>query len=119
MSSKSKNPERAADFINFFTNDLDANKILLAERGVPVSSAIRDGLKPLLEPASVIAFDFVGRVATDNSPLPNPDPVGASDIIQNIYIPEFWDPMTYGLVSPEDAVKALRTGAEKVLAQNK
>lgn len=118
MSSKTKNGDRAADFINFFTNDLDANKILLAERGVPVSAAIREGLKPLLEPASVVAFDFIGRVATDSSPLPNPDPVGSSDIIQNVYIPEFWDPMTYGLVSVEEAVAALRNGAEKVLSNN-
>jgi len=119
MSSKSKSKDRAADFINFFTNDLDANKILLAERGVPISSAIREGLKPLLEPASVVAFDFIGRVATDSSPLPKPDPVGSSDIIQNVYIPEFWDPMTYGLVSVKDAVKALRNGATKILAENK
>jgi len=116
ISSKSKNPEGAADFINFFTNDLDANKILLAERGVPISSAIREGLKPLLEPASVVGFDFIGRVATDSSPLPKPDPVGSSDIIKNVYIPEFWDPMMYGIVTPEAAVKSLRVGAEKILS---
>ncbi|MDC7240207.1 MAG: ABC transporter substrate-binding protein, partial [Spirochaetales bacterium] len=118
VSSRSKNPERAADFINFFTNDLGANEILLAERGVPIAAHIREGLKPMLEPASVIAFDFITRVSTDSSPLPQPDPVGYSDLLQNVYIPEFWDPMAYGLISVQEAIANLRSGAEKILTRN-
>jgi multiple sugar transport system substrate-binding protein len=42
LTSQAKNPDEGAEFINFVTNDLEANKILMGERGVPISSAIRE-----------------------------------------------------------------------------
>lgn len=119
MSAKSKNESRAADFIDYFTNDLDVNKILAAERGVPISSEIRAGIKDLMGPAQIESFNYIDRVAQDNSPLPNPDPVGHSDIVNNVYVPQFQDPMCYGVVTPREAVATLTAEAKKILAQNK
>ncbi|WP_413778063.1 ABC transporter substrate-binding protein [Caproicibacterium sp. XB1] len=45
MSSKSKNKEEAAKFMNFFINDVEANKILDAERGMPASTKVLNALK--------------------------------------------------------------------------
>ena len=44
MSSSSKNKEAAARLINFLINDVDANKILNAERGMPASNKVREEL---------------------------------------------------------------------------
>ena len=44
MSSLSEQKDAAARLIDFLINDLDANRILDAERGMPASSVVRDAL---------------------------------------------------------------------------
>lgn len=44
VSQKSKYPEEAVKFINFFLHDIEANRILRAERGIPISQTVRDAL---------------------------------------------------------------------------
>ncbi|MBN2628025.1 MAG: extracellular solute-binding protein [Spirochaetales bacterium] len=119
ISAQTENAAGAAKFINYFTNDLDVNKILAAERGVPISSAIRAGIKDLMGPAQIESFNYIDRVAQDNSPLPNPDPVGHSDIVNNVYNPMYLDPMCYGVITPQEAVHTLTVEAKKILAKNK
>ena len=48
ISANTKHPKEAGLFIDFFTNSVEANQILLAERGVPISSDVREGIKPQL-----------------------------------------------------------------------
>jgi len=43
--SKSENKEIAANFINFFVNSIEANKILNCERGVSINSEVLAALK--------------------------------------------------------------------------
>ena len=38
ITQQCQHPEEAAMFIDYFTNNLEANDVLFAERGVPVSS---------------------------------------------------------------------------------
>lgn len=116
VTSQCKNPEAAVQFINWFTNSVDANKILLAERGVPISSEVREALKPLLQPAQQAAFDYVNLVEKHSSPIPPPDPAGASDVIDSAYTPII-DQMLYGRISPEDAAKQFRQRANEILSR--
>ncbi len=118
ITSQAKEPEAAAMFIDFFTNNVDANNILFAERGVPVSSEIREALKPQLDKAQLEMFDFLDRVVADSSPIRPPDPVGHADIINNIYFPEAIDPTLYGQMDSAQAVEILREQASEILAQN-
>jgi multiple sugar transport system substrate-binding protein len=118
ITRDSKNPEEAAKFIDWFTNSIEANKILFAERGVPISSVVREALLPELGPAQKEMFDYLGRLESYNSPIRPPDPAGHADIINNIYWPEVVDPIMYGLLSPEEGVQILREEANKILAQN-
>ena len=76
IPATSKHPEEAAMFIDFVTNSLEANDILAAERGVPISAAVRDYLQPKLDPMMQETFDFLVRVEADSSPVPPPDPPG-------------------------------------------
>jgi multiple sugar transport system substrate-binding protein len=117
ISKDSKHAEEAAKFIDFFTNSVEANEILMAERGVPISSAVREALLPQLGPAQKAMFDFLGVVEGYNSPIRPPDPAGHADLNNNVYIPEVVEPVLYGVLSPEDAVKILREEAEVILAQ--
>ncbi len=111
-------PELAADFINYFTNDLEANEILFAERGVPISATVREHLMPMLDAVGAETFDFLTRVEADSSPIFPPNPQGYNDIRNNIYIPLFQDPVLYGQLPVEEGVALFRSETEALLSQN-
>jgi multiple sugar transport system substrate-binding protein len=116
ITSSCETPELAAQIINFFTNDLTANEALFAERGVPISSAVRDHLRPMLDAAGAETFDFLERVAADSSPLPPPDPPNWSNFTSNVYGPLFAQPLLFGQFTPEDGVVILEEEGNKVLS---
>lgn len=118
ITADCETPELAADFINFFVNDLEANEILFAERGVPISSAVREHLRPMLDAVGAETFNFIELVQQDASPLPPPEPQGWTDINSNVYGPMFIEPILYGQISVEDAVALLREEATLILEQN-
>ena len=115
ITRDSKNPELAADFINFFTNDVEANKILMAERGVPVASHVREELSELVPVPSQIVFDYMGRVAEDSVPIPPPDPKGWNELLENVYKPIVRDGVRFGEYTPEEAVEIFREEAEAII----
>jgi multiple sugar transport system substrate-binding protein len=119
ITSKCSAPEEAAKFIDFVTNSLEANEILFAERGIPISSAVREHLTPRLTPSQAETFDFLARVEKDNSAIRPPDPPGYGDIVNNVYNPQFWQPILYGQITPEEGAKLLREQASEILAKNK
>jgi len=119
VTSNSKHPKEAALFINFFTNDLEANKLLMAERGVPIAGKVRDGLKPLLDKSQAEMFDFLTRLEGNVVPIPKPDPAGHPDIVKNVWTPLIVDPILYGQDTPENVMPTLINEANIILAKNK
>lgn len=118
ITSQAKHPDEAALFIDFFTNSLEANEILAAERGVPVAPAVREHLAPMLTPIQQETFDFLQRVEGDSSPVPPPDPAGWAEIRENVYDPLFADPVLYGEISPAEGAAMLREEVNLILARN-
>ncbi len=116
VTSDAQHPKEAAEFISWWTNSLEANDILFAERGVPVSSEVQAYLLPKLDPVGVEIFEFLGRVEADSSPIRPPDPIGHADVRDNVYYPEFVDPVLYGLISPEEGAATYRELASEILA---
>lgn len=112
------NVEEAATFIDFFTNNLEANEVLFAERGVPISDPVREHLTPLVDKATGATFDFVAQVTEDASPIPPPNPVGYTDINTNVYGPMLTEPVLFGLVSAEEGIETYRTEAQAILDAN-
>jgi multiple sugar transport system substrate-binding protein len=115
ITSQCATPEIAADFISFFTNSLEANEILAAERGVPISTEVAAHLESLVDPAVAETFRFVAQVTEDASPIPPPDPPNWSDFNSNVYGPLFTQPVLFGEMSPEDGVVVLIEEGNKVL----
>ena len=60
-----KTPDEGAKFIDYFTNSLEANDVLAAERGVPVSSAVREHMLPNLDPVGKETFQFPAAIETE------------------------------------------------------
>ena len=117
ISANSKNPKEAAMFIDYFTNSVEANKVLLAERGVPISSVVAKELEPLLTDSQKEMFAYMARVAVDNSPLPPPDPKYLAELRNTVYFPAVIEPIRFGKLSVEDGVKLLRERSKDILEQ--
>ncbi len=118
ISAECATPDLAADFINFFTNSPEANEILAAERGVPISPAVREHLMPTLDAVGNETFSFLETVAETASPIFPPNPPGYNDLRNNVWIPLFHDPVLYGQLSVEEGVALFRSEAEAILSGN-
>ena len=114
-TAQSRNPKEAARFVDFITNDIEVNRILMAERGVPIANRIREDLAPKVDEFTRMAFDFVGRVTEDSSPIPPPETAGHRQIINNVFWNLFIDPVSFGEISVEEGVALLRREAEQIL----
>lgn len=110
--------QEAAEFINWFVNDEAANDILNAERGTPVSSAIRqyliDGGK--MGAQQIAMFEGVDAAAALCGETPAPDPAGISEV--NEAFKKAANSVYYGQASAEDAAAAFREEADAILARN-
>jgi multiple sugar transport system substrate-binding protein len=116
ITKDTKHPKEAAQFIDYLTNDVEANKVLLGERGVPISPKIAEAIKPLLTPAQVETQDYLGVVSKEASPLPPPDPSQQTNLSNNIYLPQLIDPVLLKQASPESAVAQYRKDATTLLS---
>jgi len=117
ISSQCETPDEAAMFIDYFTNSVEANQVLLAERGVPISSAVAEALKPSLTKSQLASFDFLASLEGNVSPIRPPDPAAHNDILTNVYVPLVLDPMMFHQITPEEAVKTFTEEASKLLSQ--
>src|SRR5438046_6959870 len=102
-------------FIDFITNNVEANKILLGERGVPITPKVADAITPLLTPAQVQVQNYLGVVSKEAAPLPPPDPAAQTALANNVYLPQLLDPVLLKQVSPEQAVAQYRKDATNLL----
>lgn len=114
ITSQAKHPTEAAMFIDFITNSIEANQILMAERGVPIAPAVRDALLPNLNPAQQEMFRYIDIAEQHSSPIDPPDPPKHNNIMQNIY-DQLAEQVLYGDISPEVAAEEFRFQAESIL----
>jgi multiple sugar transport system substrate-binding protein len=114
ITSQAKHPTEAAMFIDFITNSIEANQILMAERGVPIAPAVRNALLPNLNPAQQEMFRYIDIAEQHSSPIDPPDPPKHNNIMQNIY-DQLAEQVLYGDISPEVAAEEFRFQAESIL----
>jgi multiple sugar transport system substrate-binding protein len=111
--SCSKHQKVAAEFINYFTNELEANKVLSAERGVPVPAKVREALYPNLSPAEKTTFDYVESIGKVAGPINPPDPE-RSPKVGDLFT-QIQQAVNYGKLTPEQAAKQFREQASQDL----
>ena len=117
VTAGSKNPEEAARFISYFTNDIEANKLLLGERGVPFAAKVRKALEPIVSDAQKTTFayvDVIEGLKGQVDPIYPPNYGGLYDVWKNVT-----DEIMYGKTSPEDGAKKFRAQSDEILGKNK
>lgn len=117
LSANTKHPEKAAGFLNFFVNDIEANKVLNAERGVPISSAVREALLPGLDNAQKKVFEYIDYLS-ENSSLMDPLPPGCGAEIDTL-LSEIDEQIRFGKIDTKTAAKEFRKQAEAIFARSK
>lgn len=111
VSKNSANKEAAAAFISYFVNDIEANKILNGERGVPIMSKVREAVLAQADDSAKLVYDYVdliGNLPKEATNVISPDPKTEIEDMDKLLI----EKVQYGEVTPQDAAKQLLEFAE-------
>jgi multiple sugar transport system substrate-binding protein len=118
VAKSSANKDEAAKFVDYFINDIEVNKVLLAERGIPIVPSVRNALKKLVDPVNRQVFEFIELVGDNNaSPIDPADPPGAGEVL-NVF-KTIDQEVLYGAISAKDAAAKFMKQANEILAKNK
>jgi multiple sugar transport system substrate-binding protein len=79
-SAKTKNPEAAIAWINWFANDQAAADIDKAERGIPPNQEIQAAVKPKLSPAQQKVLQYITDIKPEVANTPIAPPPGGGTI---------------------------------------
>lgn len=117
VANSSKVKDAAIDFINYFINDVEANKVILGERGVPVSSKVQEAIRPNLTPEQTKVFDYVAWAEKNSSEMNPPNPVGAVEV--DALLKAEVEKILYKQITVEKGAAEFREKANAILAKNK
>ena len=118
VAQTSKHKKEAAEFINWFVNSKEANDIIMAERGVPVSSKVCDymiGSGKMSQPQKE-SFQYVDEATKLVGETPPPEPAGISEIMKAYK--DIANSVFYGKAAPEEAAASFRKQANEILARS-
>ncbi|MGM0875786.1 MAG: ABC transporter substrate-binding protein [Bacillota bacterium] len=113
IPKSSKQKEEAAKFINFFVNNVEANKLMKGERGVPVSSKVSEQIKPVLSESEKKIVDYVEKAKKITGEFYPPDPIGSAQVMK--VLKDISDQILFKKITPEEGAKRFREQAEEIL----
>ena len=104
-SSRTKNPEAVAKFINFLANDPDAGTIMGTERGVPANKEVRGALEPSLSAVDKKVVSYLDSIESELGATPLVTPVGGGNfgVVQMRMVQD----LIFGRKSPIEAATGL------------
>lgn len=115
VTADSANPEEAAKVVNYLTNSIPCNEVLLGERGVPVAQNVAEAIVPKLDEKSQEGVRYINEVVTPNSAPINPlPPEGSSEVID--LIKNLQEQVCYGAITSEEACQQLFDKGNEILA---
>lgn len=106
ISKNSKQKEEAAKFINYFVNDIEANKILNGERGVPIMNKVREAVMEQADDSSRMIYDYVDKIGNfpkEDYNVISPDEKAEIEDQYKLLV----EKVQYGDLTPEDAASQL------------
>lgn len=116
VAQSSKNQKEAAKFINWFINDIEANKVINTERGIPVASKVREALKPNLTPKQKGMFEYMDLAVKHAAPTDPAEPAGGGEVSK--LMADQMNLVLYNKATPEQVAGDFRKKANEILARN-
>ncbi|MCI8443098.1 MAG: carbohydrate ABC transporter substrate-binding protein [Provencibacterium sp.] len=115
LSSQGTQEEKdaAAAVANYLLNSVEANNILLAERGVPVNTVVREAIADKVDEATKKTFDFISLVENHCSEIDVPDPSCASELDATAKV--LMDEVLYGKKTAKQAAGEWMAKANSLL----
>ena len=113
VSAKSKNQAAAAKFLDYYFNNMDAGKVMLAERGLPPNTDVLASIKSSLGNADQKAATYMSDIAGELHDPPVPPPPGASTF--QAIMERYVENVQFGRQSPADAAQKLYDEAKAQL----
>ena len=114
VSPTSKNIEEAVKVVDFFVNDIEANRIFNCEQGIPGSTAVQEGIQDLLHPLDVRVTELLNETLKD-IPAPQPRPSGTVEIYSAIKATN--ELIAYGQMSVDAAVAQFVADCQQILEE--
>lgn len=115
IAETSEHKEEAAKFINWFTNSVECNEVLMAERGVPVNTEVAETLKPQLDEMSQKVFEYIAKVGEIATPIDAPTPAGQGEV--DTLRGKIVDDIHYGDTTAAEAAEPFAADAKKILEE--
>jgi putative extracellular solute-binding domain protein len=115
IAETSQNKEEAAKFLDWFTNSIECNNILMAERGIPVNSDVAEAIKPNVDENSQKVFDYIAEVSKIATPIDDPDPSGKGEI--EAQAKTIVENLRYGDTDAAGAAEEFVTTSQKILSE--
>ena len=116
VSANSAEKEEAVKVLNYLINDIDCNKVLLAERGIPATTVVADAISAELPEASQKEIEFINTVVAPNASTISPcAPTTAAEFFKKA--DNLVEEILYGAKTAKDASAELYTEGQKILAQ--
>ncbi|NYI04889.1 ABC transporter substrate-binding protein [Allostreptomyces psammosilenae] len=112
-SARTEHPAEAAKLIDFLINDVEAGKILGANRGLPATNAQFEAVELEGVDAAVAAYEE--SVADALQPAPPVPPAGAGSI--EALLLRVTEDLSFGEISVDEAVDQFFSEAEDILAR--
>jgi multiple sugar transport system substrate-binding protein len=114
VPSQGDNADEAVELLNWWTNSIDANKLIMGEPGVPISSKVVEEISPSLTDIQQRIFSYINNVVTPNSSVGNP-PAAAGNAEVSNFIKELNEKVYYGQSTAEVAAKELFEQGNKIM----
>lgn len=115
IAETSQHKEEAAKFIDWFTNSVECNEILMAERGIPINTEVAEAIKPKVDETSQIVFDYISKVGEIATPIDAPDPAGKGEV--EALGKTIVEDLRYGDLNGDEAAEKFVTEAKKILEE--
>ena len=117
VTADCENPDEAAKVLDYITNSVECNKVLLGERGIPVSSAVFEAIREDLSESNQEIIRFIHEVVTPNSseldPAAPTQAAGAYRLNDKLV-----EEVCYGTVTAAQAAERMLTEGNAIMAGN-
>jgi len=118
IAQNSAHPEAAAEFLNFWVNNVEANVILQGERGIPIMEHVRAELRPMATDIIATTYEFIDMLGdlggeTANV-LGNPRQAEVEDFLNDSIV----ERLVLGMITPEEAARETFEFALQVVSFN-